>query len=131
MAMRTHIARVAVVGVSLAAIAAAPAFGRTPPEPPTVGQTPSEQKYQAAVPGDFVRSHALNVVYGLGHPTTVTHAQYRAALIRAEAMNERYGIPTLGSSEIVRLFGTGLHATTVAPSTTSPPPSAHRPGPQP
>jgi hypothetical protein len=117
MAIRTHIARAAVVGASLAAIAAAPAFGRTLP----IQQDQASQ----------LRSHALNVIYGLGHPTTVTHAQYRAALIRAEAMNERYGIPTLGSGEIVRLFGTGLHPTTVAPSATSPPPSAHRPGPQP
>ena len=118
MAMRTHIARIAVVGASLAAIAAAPAFGRTLP----VQQDQASQ----------LRSHALNVIYGLGHPSTVTHAEYRAGLIRAEAMNERYGIPTLGSDEIVRLFGAGLHVSgAVAPSTTSPPPSAHRPGPQP
>lgn len=118
MAIRTHIARVAVVGASLAAIAAAPAFGRTPPD----------QQHQASQ----LRSHALNVIYGLGHPTTATHPQYRAGLIRAEAMNERYGIPTLGVDETVRLFGTGLHAGgALAPPTTSPPPSAHVPGPQP
>ena len=94
MVMRAHIARVAVVGASLAAIAAAPAFGRTPPD----------EQYKASQ----LRSHALNVIYGLGHPTTMTHAEYRAVLIRSEALNERYGIRTLGSDEVVRLFATGL-----------------------
>ena len=106
MAMRTHIAKIA-VGVTLAAIAAAPAFGQ-----------PSPQQHRAV----WLRAHALNAIYGLGHPTAMTHAEYRGKLLRAAALNERYGLPTLGADEIARLFGTGLHAGgAVAPS--NPPPA--------
>lgn len=113
--MRHSIAKVALVAV-LAGMAAAPAFGRLP----------AEQGYQAK----FLRAQALNAIYGLGHPVTVSHVEYRAELIRATGMNQRYGLPTLGPDEIVRLFGTGLHESGAAPSDTNPPPAAHRPGPQ-
>ena len=54
------------------------------------------------------RSFALNVMYGLGKPAGMTHAQYRASLIRSTALNERYGLPVvLTSDEIARLYGTG------------------------
>src|SRR5262245_46556515 len=54
------------------------------------------------------RSLALNVMYGLGQPAEMTHAQYRASLIRSTALNERYGLPVvLTSDEIARLYGTG------------------------
>ena len=54
-----------------------------------------------------VRSEALNALYGLGKPAQMTHAEYRAALIRGAALNERYGLPVvLSSTEIARLYGT-------------------------
>jgi hypothetical protein len=54
------------------------------------------------------RSFALNVIYGLGKPAGMTHAQYRASLARSAALNERYGLPVaLTSGEIERLYGTG------------------------
>jgi len=54
------------------------------------------------------RSFALNVIYGMGKPTGMTHAQYRASLVRGAALNEHYGLPVvLTSSEIARLYGTG------------------------
>lgn len=92
MAMRACIAKIA-VGAALAAIAAAPAFGQLSP-----------QQHQAV----WLRAQALNVIYGLGHPSTMTHAEYRAKLIRSATMDERYGLPTLGPDEIARLFGTSL-----------------------
>lgn len=56
-----------------------------------------------------VRSEALNALYGLGKPAQMTHAEYRAALIRGAALNERYGLPVgLSSAEIARLYGTRL-----------------------
>ena len=54
------------------------------------------------------RSLALNVIYGLGKPAEVTHAQHRASLVRSAGLNERYGLPVvLTSREIERLYGTG------------------------
>ena len=96
MTTRSHIAHAA-IGIVLAAVAAAPAFGSgRPPE-----MTP--QQYKAMV----VRSEALNALYGLGKPAQMTHAEYRAALIRGAALNERYGLPVgLSSAEIARLYGT-------------------------
>lgn len=92
MAIRNRIANV-VVAAGLAALTAAPAFAQLSP-----------QRYQAM----SLQGQALNVMYGLGHPSTMTHPEYRALLIRSAALNERYGLPTLGSDEIARLFGTGL-----------------------
>ena len=64
----------------------------------------SPEAYQAL----HRRSLALNVIYGLGKPAEVTHAQYRASLVRGAALNERYGLPVaLTSGEIERLYGTG------------------------
>ena len=54
------------------------------------------------------RSVALNLMYGLGKPAGMTHAQYRASRIRSAALNERYGLPVvLTSDEIARLYSTG------------------------
>ncbi len=95
MTTRVTIATIA-VGVVLAAVAA-PAAQAGP------GQMPPEA-YQAL----HRRSLALNVMYGLGKPAEVTHAQYRASLVRSAALNERYGRPVaLTSDEIARLYGTG------------------------
>src|SRR5512146_2660777 len=67
-----------------------------------------------------VRSEALNALYGLGKPAQMTHAEYRAALVRGAALNERYGLPVgLSSAEIARLYGTRLGE--------SPPPEAPAP----
>jgi hypothetical protein len=64
----------------------------------------SPEAYQAL----HRRSSALNVIYGLGKPAGMTHAQYRASLVRGAALNERYGLPVvLTPGEIERLYGTG------------------------
>jgi hypothetical protein len=95
MTTRASIATIA-VGMVLAVIAA-PAAQAGP------GQM-SPEAYQALQR----RSLALNAIYGLGKPAKVTHAQYRASLVRGAALNERYGLPVaLTSGEIERLYGTG------------------------
>ena len=68
------------------------------------------------------RSLALNVMYGLGKPAGMTHAQYRASFIRSAALNERYGLPVvLTSNEIARLYGTGRTSSPeLAPPTSVP-----------
>jgi hypothetical protein len=60
-------------------------------------------------------------MYGLGKPAGMTHAQYRASLIRSAALNERYGLPVvLTSDEIARLYGTGrTRSPELAPPTNS------------
>jgi hypothetical protein len=64
----------------------------------------SPEAYQAL----HRRSFALNVMYGLGKPAGMTHAQYRASLVRSAMINEHYGLPVvLTSGEIARLYGTG------------------------
>ena len=64
----------------------------------------SPEAYQAL----HRRSAALNVMYGLGKPAGMTHAQYRASLIRSAALNERYRLPVvLTSDEIARLYSKG------------------------
>jgi hypothetical protein len=62
------------------------------------------------------RSAALNLIYGLGKPAGMTHAQYRASRIRSAALNERYGLPVvLTSDEIARLYGTGRTTSPASP----------------
>jgi hypothetical protein len=95
MTTRASIATIA-VGIVLAAIAA-PAAQAGP------GQM-SPEAYQAL----HRRSLALNMMYGVGKPPGMTHAQYRASQVRGAALNERYGLPVaLTSDEIARLYGTG------------------------
>jgi hypothetical protein len=68
-----------------------------------------------------VRSEALNALYGLGKPAQMTHAEYRAALIRGAALNERYGLPVaLSSAELARIYGTRL-AESPLPEAPAPP----------
>jgi hypothetical protein len=94
MTTRVTIATIA-VGMVLAAVAPAAQAGP--------GQM-SPEAYGAL----HRRSLALNVIYGLGKPAGMTHAQYRASLVRSAALNERYGLPVvLTSGEIERLYGTG------------------------
>jgi hypothetical protein len=52
----------------------------------------------------------------------MTHAQYRASLVRSAALNERYGLPVvLTSGEIARLYGTGrTRSPELAPPTSMP-----------
>ena len=95
MTTRVTIATIA-IGMVLAAVA--PMAAQAGP-----GQM-SPEAYQAL----NRRSFALNVIYGLGKPAGMTHAQYRASLVRGAALNEHYGLPVvLTSSEIARLYGTG------------------------
>ena len=110
MTTRTTIATIA-VGMVLAVVAAPAAQagpGRMSPE-----------AYQAL----HRRSLALNVIYGLGKPAGMTHAQYRASLVRGAALNERYGLPVaLTSGEVERLYGTGrTRSPDLAPPTSSNP----------
>jgi hypothetical protein len=107
MTTRATIATIA-VGMVLAAVAAPAQAGP--------GQM-SPEAYQAL----NRRSVALNVIYGLGKPAGMTHAQYRASLIRSAALNERYGRPVvLTSDEIARLYGTGrTRSPELAPPTNS------------
>ncbi len=108
MTTRATIATIA-VGMVLAAVAAVAAQAGP-------GQM-SPEAYQAL----HRRSVALNVIYGLGKPAGMTHAQYRASLIRSAALNERYGQPVvLTSDEIARLYGTGrTRSPELAPPTNS------------
>jgi hypothetical protein len=109
MTTRASIATIA-VGMVLA-VAVAPAAQAGP------GQM-SPEAYQAL----HRRSVALNVMYGLGKPAEVTHAQYRASWVRGAALNERYGLPVaLTSGEIARLYGTGrTRSPELAPPTSVP-----------
>ena len=108
MTTRASIATIA-IGMVLATVAAAPA------------QAAPEQISPEAYDALHRRSLALNVMYGLGKPAGMTHAQYRASLIRSAALNERYGLPVaLTSGEIARLYGTGRTRTQeLAPPTNS------------
>jgi hypothetical protein len=107
MTTRATIATIA-VGMVLAAVAAPAQAGP--------GQM-SPEAYQAL----HRQSVALNVIYGLGKPAGMTHAQYRASFIRSAALNERYGLPVvLTSDEIARLYGTGrTRSPELAPPTNS------------
>ena len=109
MTTRVTIATIA-VGTVLAAVAAMAAQAGP-------GQM-SPEAYDAL----HRRSLALNVIYGLGEPAGMTHAQYRASLIRSAALNERYGLPVvLTSGEIARLDGTGrITSPELAPPTSRP-----------
>lgn len=114
MTTRTRLARIA-TGIVVAAVAAVPAYAG----PGTPSPAPSEQD-QAAI-----RWQALNVLYGLGKPDEMTHAQYRAALIRSAALNERYGLPVaFTSDQVARLYasraGEVLPETPAAPTTVEP-----------
>jgi hypothetical protein len=108
MTTRATIATIA-VGMVLVVVAA-PAAQAGP------GQM-SPKAYQAL----HRRSSALNVIYGLGKPAGMTHAQYSASLVRSAALNERYGLPVaLTSGEIARLYGTGrTRSPELAPPTNS------------
>ena len=115
MTIRATIATIA-VGMLLAVLAA-PAAQAGP------GQI-SAEAYQAL----HTRSVGLNVIYGLGKPAGMTHAQYRAVLIRSAALNERYGLPVaLTSGEIARLYGTGrTRGPELVPPASVPPASVPR-----
>lgn len=92
-----------VAGFVLAAIAAIPALGVVN-RSATVLPQPS---YSLEL-----RGQALNMIFGLGHPATLTHAQLRADLIRGAALNVRFGLPvSLSPDDIATLFGTGSVAT--------------------
>ena len=109
MTTRVTIATIA-VGMVLAVVAAAAAQAGP-------GQM-SPEAYEAL----HERSFALNVIYGLGKPAGMTHAQNRASLIRGAALNERYGLPVvLRSGEIARLYDTGrIVSPELAPPTSVP-----------
>ena len=107
MTTRITIATIA-VGVVLAAVAAPAQAG-----PGQMSPEASQALHR--------RSIALNMMYGLGKPAGMTHAQYRASLVRSAAVNEHYGLPVvLTSSEIARLYGTGRsRSPELAPPTNS------------
>jgi hypothetical protein len=89
---------IAIIAIGMVLAAVAPMAAQAGP-----GQM-SPEAYQAL----HRRSFALNVIYGLGKPAGMTHAQYRASLVRSATLNERYGLPVaLAPSEIERLYGTG------------------------
>ena len=108
MTTRVTIATIA-IGMVLAAVA--PRAAQAGP-----GQM-SPEAYQAL----HRRSFALNVIYGSGKPAGMTHAQYRASLVRSATLNERYGLPVaLSPDEIERLYGTGrTRSPELAPPTNS------------
>lgn len=108
MTTRVTIATIA-IGMVLAAVA--PMAAQAGP-----GQM-SPEAYQAL----HRRSFALNVIYGSGKPAGMTHAQYRASLVRSATLNERYGLPVaLSPDEIERLYGTGrTRSPELAPPTNS------------
>jgi hypothetical protein len=108
MTTRVSIATIA-IGMVLAAVA--PMAAQAGP-----GQM-SPEAYQAL----NRRSFALNVIYGLGKPAGMTHAQYRASLVRSATLNEHYGLPVaLAPGEIERLYGTGrTRSPELAPPTNS------------
>ena len=109
MTTRVTIATIA-VGMVLAAVAA------------TAAQAGPGQMSPEAYGALHRRSLALNVMYGLGKPAGMTHAQYRASLIRSAARNERHGLPVvLTSGEIARLYDTGrITSPELAPPTSVP-----------
>ena len=108
MTTRVTIATIA-IGMVFAAVA------------PMVAQAGSGQMSPEAYQALHRRSFALNVMYGLGKPAGMTHAQYRASLVRSAALNEHYGVPVaLTSGEIERLYGTGRpRSPELAPPTNS------------
>ena len=98
MKARTRIAGIA-AGVALVALVAASASA--------AGTAPAQMS--PAEHAAMVRGQALNVLYGLGKPEGMTHAQYRALLIRSTALNELHGLPVgLSSSEVARMYGRGI-----------------------
>src|SRR5262245_4921471 len=109
--MRTRITIATIaVGMVLGALAA------------PVAQAGTGQMSPAAYQALQRRSFALNVIYGLGKPAGMTHAQYRASLARGAALNEHYGLPVvLASGEIERLYGTGRTTSPKLALPTSPP----------